>query len=101
MELPAPQQGIAALVAMSILERDEGLGAFEWGSGQHLHRAVAAMRLAFADALAYNADPDVVPVRALSSSLPVCKPLQDSVLQLETQQLTVVWRQCNSTQCVR
>ncbi len=55
-------QGIAALMAMSILERDKDVGSFAWGSAQHLHRAVAAMRLAFADALAYNADPDVVPV---------------------------------------
>lgn len=49
-------------MAMSILELDEDVGDFEWGSAQHLHRMIAAMRLAFADALQYNADPDVVPV---------------------------------------
>ena len=42
-------------MAMSILEREEGLPALEWGSADHLHRAIAAMRLAFADALQYNA----------------------------------------------
>ena len=42
-------------MAMSILEREEELPSLEWGSAEHLHRAVAAMRLAFVDALQYNA----------------------------------------------
>lgn len=49
-------------MAMSILELEEDIGSVPWGSAEHLHKAVAAMRCAFADALAYNADPEVVPV---------------------------------------
>jgi gamma-glutamyltranspeptidase / glutathione hydrolase len=62
-------QGIAALMAMSILELEPEIGKLPWGSAQHLHKAVAAMRSAFADALAYNADSDVVhvPVERLLS----------------------------------
>lgn len=55
-------QGIAALMAMSMLELEKDVGGLPWGGAEHLHKSVAAMRSAFADALAYNADPDVVPV---------------------------------------
>ena len=53
-------QGIAALMALNSLELEEGLCDMGWGSGAHLHAAIESMRLAFADALAYNADPEVV-----------------------------------------
>ena len=52
-------QGIAALMALNSLELEEGLADMGWGSAAHLHAAIESMRLAFADALAYNADPEV------------------------------------------
>ena len=55
-------QGVAALLAMNILAEVEGLADQPWGCADHLHAAIEAMRLAFGDALQYNADPDVVPV---------------------------------------
>jgi gamma-glutamyltranspeptidase/glutathione hydrolase len=55
-------QGVAALLAMNILAEVEGLDRQPWGCADHLHAAIEAMRLAFGDALQYNADPDVVPV---------------------------------------
>ena len=51
-------QGIAALMAMNILE-EEDMTAVAWGSADHLHAGIEAMRLGFADALAYDADPEV------------------------------------------
>lgn len=66
-ELPLPcrwVQGIAALMAMNMVEVAAG-GSGEvapWQSAQRLHPMIEAMRLAFADAFAYNGDPDVVPV---------------------------------------
>ncbi len=47
---------------MNILAEVEGLAEQPWGCADHLHSAIEAMRLAFGDALQYNADPDVVPV---------------------------------------
>ena len=58
----AALQGIAALVALNILEQDACFEAVPWGSGPHLHAQLSAMRLAFADVLQYGADPDVVAV---------------------------------------
>jgi gamma-glutamyltranspeptidase len=52
-------QGIAALMALNSLEQEEGLADLPWGSARHMHAAIESMRLAFADALAYNADPEV------------------------------------------
>ena len=52
-------QGIAALMALNSLELEEDLPGMGWGTGAHLHAAIESMRLAFADALAYNADPEV------------------------------------------
>ena len=52
-------QGIAALMALNSLEQERGLRELGWGSAQHMHAAIESMRLAFADALAYNADPEV------------------------------------------
>ena len=51
-------QGIAALMAMNILE-EEDMTSVAWGSADHLHVGIEAMRLGFADALAYDADPEV------------------------------------------
>lgn len=55
-------QGLAALMAMNNLELEQQLEAVGWGTVPHLHAAIESMRLAFADALQYIADPDVVPV---------------------------------------
>lgn len=52
-------QGIAALMAMNILEQEEDLGEQQWGSAHHLHAGIEAMRLSFADALTFVADPKV------------------------------------------
>jgi hypothetical protein len=41
-------QGIAALMAMSILELEADVGRQPWGSAAHLHRSVAVMCCAFA-----------------------------------------------------
>jgi len=59
-ECPPNAQGLAALIAMSIAE---GLAMDEpWDSPERIHKMVEAMRLAFADARQYIADPAVVPV---------------------------------------
>ncbi len=58
-ELPPNGQGIAALMALAILD------GFDVDSASPEHRAhwqIEAMKLAFADAHAYVADPDVAPV---------------------------------------
>ena len=59
-------QGIAALMALNVLEamRREGAGvaAMRPLGAQVLHTQIEAMRLAFADARAFVADPDCVPV---------------------------------------
>ena len=59
--LPA-RQGVAALVAMNILGNVEGLASQPWGGPARLHATIESMRLAFVDALQFNADPDVVHV---------------------------------------
>ena len=47
-------------MALNILELEPKVGGKEgWGSATHLHAGIEAMRLAFADALAYDADPEV------------------------------------------
>lgn len=57
-ETPPPTQGIAALIALNMLNLDEDFGSHKWGSGAHLHAQLTAMRLAFADVLQYAADPN-------------------------------------------
>uniref|UniRef100_A0A7S3AA48 Gamma-glutamyltransferase n=1 Tax=Rhodosorus marinus TaxID=101924 RepID=A0A7S3AA48_9RHOD len=58
-EVPPPTHGIAALMAMNIAENfdlvSEANGVHN--SGPHLHKLVESMRLAFADAKAFVADP--------------------------------------------
>jgi gamma-glutamyltranspeptidase/glutathione hydrolase len=58
-ELPPNGQGIAALLALNVLEGYDLAGA---SLEERLHRQIEAMKLGFADAHAFVADPDVVPV---------------------------------------
>ncbi len=60
-ECPPNGQGIAALSALSILEGFDVAG-LPPGSAERWHLLVESMRLGFADALAYVADPAVTPV---------------------------------------
>lgn len=65
-ECPPNGQGMTALIAMNIAEGFD-LGALPWDSPERLHLMVEAMRLAFADARQYIADPAFsdVPVAGL------------------------------------
>ena len=66
-EAPPNGQGITALVALNMLEHlDPPLGsaARPWGSAAHLHPMIEALRLAFADARYFVADPAAVPSTA-------------------------------------
>jgi gamma-glutamyltranspeptidase / glutathione hydrolase len=66
-ELPPNGQGLAALLALGILD---GLAMPEHGSADRYHLQIEAMKLAFADAHRYIADPDRadVPVAGLLDS---------------------------------
>ncbi|WWD22659.1 gamma-glutamyltransferase [Kwoniella shandongensis] len=73
-ECPPNGQGLAALIALGILDvlQEDGvvnLAEYEEGSAEWMHALIEAMRLAFADAHAYIADPKFsdVPVDALLS----------------------------------
>lgn len=55
-ECPPNGQGLAALIAMNIVEGFD-LASMSWDSPERLHLMVEAMRLAFADAREYIADP--------------------------------------------
>ncbi|GAB4512124.1 MAG: gamma-glutamyltransferase family protein [Anaerolineae bacterium] len=57
-EHPPNGQGLAALMAMNIAEGFD-LAALPWDSPERLHLMIEAMRLAFADARQYIADPAV------------------------------------------
>jgi gamma-glutamyltranspeptidase / glutathione hydrolase len=65
-ELPPNCQGIAALEALNILEAYD-LHKFGFGSPEHVHLVVEALKLAFAARAKLYADPDFVktPVQAL------------------------------------
>jgi gamma-glutamyltranspeptidase/glutathione hydrolase len=60
-EIPPNGQGIAALVALNILEGFD-LATMQRDSVESLHLQIEATKLAFADALRYVADPDFVEV---------------------------------------
>ncbi len=55
-ELPPNGQGLVALIALGILER-RGLGAVAQASADYYHLMIEALKLAFADAHRYVADP--------------------------------------------
>jgi gamma-glutamyltranspeptidase/glutathione hydrolase len=57
-EIPPNGQGLAALLALNVLEGYEPAGG---SLEDRLHRQIEAMKLGFADAHAYVADPDVAP----------------------------------------
>jgi gamma-glutamyltranspeptidase/glutathione hydrolase len=59
-ECPPNGQGIAALLALNIAAGWE-LGEMSWDAPERLHLMVEAMRLAFADARRYVADPATYP----------------------------------------
>lgn len=60
-ELPPNGQGLAALIALNILEGFD-LGAMERNSPESFHLQIESMKLAFADAQRYIGDPDHVTV---------------------------------------
>lgn len=68
-EIPPNGQGLAALLALNIA-RGFDLSALDYDSPQRWHLLIESMKLAFADAAAYIADPDQadVPVAGLLSS---------------------------------
>lgn len=67
-EIPPNGQGITALIALNILEGFE-VGNLKRDSAESFHLGIEAIKLAFADAHRYVADPDFadVPVEALLS----------------------------------
>jgi len=67
-EIPPNGQGLAALIALNILEGFD-LASMPRNSAQSFHLQIEAMKLAFADAHRYIADPDrvSVPTRGLLS----------------------------------
>jgi gamma-glutamyltranspeptidase/glutathione hydrolase len=56
-EVPPPCQGLVALLALNLLEADKDLASKAPGSAERLHTMIESVRLAFADALAFNCDP--------------------------------------------
>jgi gamma-glutamyltranspeptidase/glutathione hydrolase len=68
-ECPPNGQGVAALLALNLLEGFD-LGSIPALSAKRLHLEIEAMRLAFADARRYVADPDLAPAgRGLAALL--------------------------------
>lgn len=67
-EMPPNGQGITALLALNILE-GFNLEGMQHNSSEHLHIVIECLRLAFADARFYIADPafETVPVAGLLS----------------------------------
>ena len=66
-EIPPNGQGIVALVALGILEHFD-MASLPVDSADSVHLQIEAVKLAFADALAYVADIDYMPVHAGNSS---------------------------------
>lgn len=68
-EIPPNAQGLAALLALNLAQA-AGVGRMGWGSADYLHTLIEAMKLAFADAQAYIADPRsaAIPLTGLLSS---------------------------------
>ncbi|HTH62633.1 MAG TPA: gamma-glutamyltransferase family protein [Paraburkholderia sp.] len=69
-EIPPNGQGIAALIALGLLERFD-LGALPCDSAQSQHLQIEAMKLAFADLYRYVADPasmEVTPAQMLDDA---------------------------------
>ena len=68
LEHPPNGQGLAALVALNLVEGDD-LASLDWDDPALWHLLIEAMRLGMADAAGYVADPDVVdvPVEGLLS----------------------------------
>jgi gamma-glutamyltranspeptidase/glutathione hydrolase len=64
-ELPPNGQGLAALIALGILLRHD-LSSFKVDSARSLHLQIEAMKIAFADAHRYIADPDFMDSEAES-----------------------------------
>jgi gamma-glutamyltranspeptidase/glutathione hydrolase len=62
LEIPPNGQGIAALIALGILENLD-MGALEVDSVDSLHAQIEAMKLAFADAYEYVSDADTMRVK--------------------------------------
>ncbi|MDH4188848.1 MAG: gamma-glutamyltransferase family protein [Betaproteobacteria bacterium] len=62
-ELPPNGHGVVALIALGILEHFD-LRALQVDSAASLHLQIEAVKLAFADALAYLADPAAMPFAA-------------------------------------
>ncbi len=60
-EMPPNTQGIAALIALNILEGLD-LASIPWTSGKSFHIQIEAMKLAFADTYRYVGDPDRVQI---------------------------------------
>ena len=60
-EMPPNGQGITALIGLNILEGFD-LGTLARDSTRSFHLQIEALKLAFADAFRYVADPDFVPV---------------------------------------
>ena len=65
LELPPNGQGLIALMALGILARFD-LAALPADSGDAIHLQAEALKLAFADARAYLADPAAMPLSAES-----------------------------------
>jgi gamma-glutamyltranspeptidase/glutathione hydrolase len=58
-ECPPNGQGIAALIALNVLSGHD-LGAMCWGSAEHWHLVAEAVKIGFAEASQYVADPAFV-----------------------------------------
>ncbi len=63
VELPPNGQGLVALIALGLLARFD-LAALPPDGAENVHLQVEALKLAFADARRYLADPDAMPVPA-------------------------------------